>query len=111
MDDPISATCVKVEGPGRIMLAVFEPHRTMYYKPGVHWAGDDRRTDTNRPFRRNGVWKFPPYSKQRDAMKYHQVVLAENAEKARLEEERVEQDQRRRAEQHEQVKQAQGNGK
>jgi hypothetical protein len=74
--DPQAAICTKIEGPGKVGLIVFSHNMEGRYISGVYWAGDDRRLDPSRPFKRAGVFDFMPALKPRNVLAYHQAELA-----------------------------------
>ena len=91
--DPIAAICTRIDGPGMVTLSVYAPNHPMgQTRAGVGWAGDDRRLDGSRPFRKNGVWNFIDGVKPRDAMKFHKDLMERRANSLRAAEEQAERD-------------------
>lgn len=93
LTDPVACVCTRIDGPGFVTLSVYPPNHPMgQTRQGVGWAGDDRRLDGSRPFRKSGCWNFIDGIKPRDAMKFHKEILDRRAAMVRAAEEQAERD-------------------
>jgi len=106
----VAAICTKIEGPGRIGLAILSHNSDLRYVSGCHWIGDDRRMEPSRPFRRFGCWDFIPAVRPRNVLAYHQAELARQEAAAALHETAFRQAAEAREKAHESRKKAVANG-